>query len=172
MTEWRNPEPLAASRTLQAIEDAGVTHVVTVPDTYQRTLLGAIERRETPQMILSCTEDEAFCINTGLYITGWRPLLSIQNNGLYAGLNALKGAMECDVPTAMLIGQYGHVADCPPRESRLRQVRMLEPTLDAWEIPFVRLDCNEDLPCIPERYEEAMQDGKTIAFVIGTAMVD
>ena len=172
MNAWRSPDALDASRTLQAIEDAGVSHVVTVPDTFQRSLLAEIDRRESPQLIQTCTEDEAICVNTGLYITGWRPLLSIQNNGLYAGLNALKGAMECEVPTVMLIGQYGQAPDCPPEQSGLRQVRMLEPTLETWEIPFVRLDRNEDLQCIPTRYDEAMRGGRAVAFIIGAPMAD
>ena len=171
MSESQAPQSLDAGLTLSAIKEAGVTHVVTVPDTYQRTLLAAIKSDTGLDLIQCCTEDEAICINAGLFMTGWRPLLSIQNNGLYAGLNALKGvALECDIPTVMLIGQYGQKADVPSEESPLRQVRMLEPTLQTWEVPFSRLYRNEDLNDFAQRYDDAMRNGRTTAFIIGAAM--
>lgn len=173
MTNAQPPESLGAQLTLAAIEAAGVTHVITVPDTYQRTLLNAVEEHENLKLITCCTESEAICVNAGLYMTGWRPMLSIQNNGLYACLNAVKGvALECDIPTVMLIGQYGQVAEVPSEESPLRQVRMLEPTLQTWEIPFSRLYKNEHLNELAPRYEEAVQNGRTIAFIIGTTMTE
>ena len=171
MNNSQAPESLDAARTLNAIVEAGITHVVTVPDTFQRTLLDAIEHHTELALIQCCTEDEAICINAGLFMTGWRALLSIQNNGLYACLNALKGvALECDIPTVMLIGQYGQVAGVPSEESHLRQVRMLEPTLRTWEVPFSRLYRNEDLRDFASRYDEAMRHGQTVAFIIGAVM--
>ena len=59
-------------------------------------------------MMYVCTEDEAMGINAGLYMTGHRPMLLIQNNGLYACVNTLKAiALDAQVPTFMLIGQFG-----------------------------------------------------------------
>lgn len=171
MENWQPPEPLDARVALEAILSAGVTHVVTVPDTFQRTLLAAVESESALTLIICCTEDEAICVNAGLYMSGWRPLLSIQNNGLYAGLNALKGiALECEIPTVMLIGQYGQSVEVPSEQSHLRQVRMLEPTLDTWEVPFKRLYRNEDFDDFAARYEETFAHGRTFAFVIGTLM--
>ena len=45
------PEALSAALTMQAIEAARITHVVTVPDTYQRTLLAAIDNHDTLKLI-------------------------------------------------------------------------------------------------------------------------
>ena len=167
------PEPLNATVALNAIDTAGVTHVVTVPDTYQRALLAAIDEHAQIELIQCCTENEAICVNAGLYLSGWQPLLSIQNNGLYACMNALKGvALECDIPTVMLIGQYGQSVGVPSEQSHLRQVRMLEPTLQTWGVRFSRLDRNRDLEDFPHQYQVAMKNSQTSAFIIGALMED
>ena len=71
----------------------------------------------------------------------------------------------------MMIGQYGQAAGVPS-EQGIRQVRMLEPTLRTWDVPFSRLYRNEDLHDLSEGYEDAMQHGRTSAFIIGAVMTE
>ncbi|MGH9847960.1 MAG: hypothetical protein ACREEM_55445, partial [Blastocatellia bacterium] len=68
-----------AQALLDAMRSAGITHVLTVPDTHQRTLPALLAETDTPKLITVCTEDEAIGINAGLYIGGARPMLLIQN---------------------------------------------------------------------------------------------
>src|SRR5262245_22186327 len=90
------PAPVAVAESIPApllfeqLESQGIIHVLTVFDTHQKSLLALIAERGTPRLISVCTEDEAIAINAGLYIAGQRPLLLIQNNGVYASVNALK----------------------------------------------------------------------------------
>jgi hypothetical protein len=42
---------------LAAIRQARVTHVVTVPDTHQRTLLDLLAASAEPELVTVCTED-------------------------------------------------------------------------------------------------------------------
>lgn len=167
------PTPLSAARMLAALREARVSHVVTVPDTYQKTFLAAVEAASDLTMIVACTEDEALGINAGLYVTGHRPFLSIQNNGVYACLNTLRGiALDAAVPTVMIIGQYGQAADVPPEKSPLRMVRMLEPTLETWGIPHRRLWSDGDLAAIPADYEAAHRRGGPAALIVPIATVE
>jgi hypothetical protein len=76
--------PLSPHAILGHIRDSGITHVVTVPDTHQKSLLALLAESTEPQLITTCTEDEAMGVNVGLYIGGMRPLLLIQNSGFYA----------------------------------------------------------------------------------------
>jgi sulfopyruvate decarboxylase TPP-binding subunit len=150
------PTPLSAARMIDALRLAAVSHVIVIPDTYQKTFLSAVDAASDLKLVPACTEDEAVGINAGLYATGHRPMLSIQNNGLYACVNTLRGiALDGMVPTVMLIGQYGQTAEVAPEDSPQRMVRMLEPTLAAWAVPVRRLWSNADLAQLPSDYEEA-----------------
>jgi sulfopyruvate decarboxylase TPP-binding subunit len=104
-----NAAPVAISVPADAIVDElrelRITHVINVPDTHQRTLLAALARQDQMRLLTACTEDEAIAINAGLYIGGQRPILSIQQVGLLAALNNVKGiAMDARIPTGMLVG--------------------------------------------------------------------
>jgi Thiamine pyrophosphate enzyme, N-terminal TPP binding domain len=81
------PTPLSAAHMIEALRAARVSHLIVVPDTYQKTFLSAVDAASDLKMVSACTEDEAVGINAGLYATGHRPMLSVQNNGIYACMN-------------------------------------------------------------------------------------
>src|SRR5690606_24282105 len=111
---------IPAQQLLNAIAAVGVTHVITVPDTHMKSLLDLMAEQDAVRLLTVCTEDEAIGINAGLFIAGHRPMMLIQNNGLYACVNALKAiALDAQVPTVMLIGQYGRDTSTPVEENRL-----------------------------------------------------
>jgi sulfopyruvate decarboxylase TPP-binding subunit len=166
-TNYVAPTPLSAVLMIGALREAAISHVIVVPDTYQKTFLSAVSETSGLKLVTACTEDEAIGINAGLYATGHRPILSIQNNGLYACLNTLRGiALDGAVPTVMLIGQYGQAANVAPEDSSQRMVRMLEPTLAIWGIPVRRLWSNADLAGLPSDYAEAQSRRGPTALVI------
>lgn len=164
--------PLAVSidgRLLaEAIKALGTTHVICVPDTNLKSAIATLAGMATPRMLTVCTEDEAMCINAGLYMTGHRPMLLIQNNGLFAAVNSLKSiALDAQVPTFMVIGQYGRDVNKPVEENRLRAVRLLEPTLSVWGVPFARIDSAQDLPQLRVLWERAWASKGPTAALIG-----
>jgi len=92
---------------VQELQALDITHVINVPDTHQRTLLSALARQSQMRLLTACTEDEAIAIKRRLYIGGQRPILSIQQVGLLAAMNNVKGiAMDARIPTCMLIGYF------------------------------------------------------------------
>jgi sulfopyruvate decarboxylase subunit alpha len=150
------------------IRELGVTHVVCVPDTNLKTVIAALEGPGMPKMLYPCTEDEAMGINAGLYITGHRPMLLIQNNGLLACLNTLKAiALDAQVPTLMLIGQYGRDVGKPVEQNSVRAVSLLEPTLATWSVPSFRMDRPEDLGTLAAAWERAWSNKGPAAAVVG-----
>jgi sulfopyruvate decarboxylase subunit alpha len=153
---------------LAAIRRAEVTHVVTVPDTHQRTLLDLLAESVEPELITVCTEDEAMGVNLGLYLGGKRPMLLIQNSGFYAAMNTVRGlSLDARVPACMLIGEYLRDPAVPPADHPSRLVRLLEPTLQTWGIGYYRLDGPTDLASIPLAVEEALHDRKPVALLVG-----
>ncbi|MGI5518949.1 thiamine pyrophosphate-binding protein [Streptomyces sp. CA-106131] len=153
---------------LKAIRDAAITHVITVPDTHQQSLLRLLAEPTGPQLITVCTEDEAMGVNLGLYMGGKKPMLLIQNSGFYAALNTVRGlALDGQVPTCMLIGEFFRDPHVAPRDHASRLVRMLEPTLDLWEIPTYRLDHEAHIADIPVAVEHAYRAHGPVALLVG-----
>jgi sulfopyruvate decarboxylase TPP-binding subunit len=161
-------QSIPAALLYEQILAQGVSHVLTVPDTHQKSLLALIAEKGTPRLITVCTEDEAIAINAGLYIAGQRPMLLIQNNGVYASVNALKAiAFDAQVPTCLLVGEYGRDVTRPSRENAWRSVRMLEPQFEAWGVPYYRLDRPEDAPLLGTAYGQSWERRGPVAAIVG-----
>jgi sulfopyruvate decarboxylase TPP-binding subunit len=158
---------IAAIDMLNVLHDLDITHVVTVPDTHQRTLLDLLARDARIQLITSATEDEAIGINAGLWMGGQRPLVLMQQTGLLASLNTVKGiAFDARIPTCMLVGYYGRDISKPARENPQRVVHLIEPTLEAWQVPYFPLEGPADLAKLALGYERSLHDeGPTVVLV-------
>src|SRR5438128_400480 len=157
-----NAAPVATSVPATAIVSEllrlGVTHVVNVPDTHQRTVLTELSRQSQIRMLTACTEDEAIAINAGLWIGGARPVLSIQQVGLLAALNNVKGiAMDAQIPTCMLVGYFGRDVTRTARENAARAINLIEPTLDTWDIPYFPIEGPDDLGAIGQAYQHSLE---------------
>jgi sulfopyruvate decarboxylase TPP-binding subunit len=153
---------------LARIREAKVTHVVTVPDTHQRTLLDLLAASVEPQLVTVCTEDEAMGVNLGLYLGGGRPVLLIQNSGFYAAMNTIRGlSLDARVPACMLIGEFLRDPAAAPADHASRLVHLLEPTLRTWKIPYYRLDRPDDLAAIPHAMDQAWRDRRPVALLVG-----
>lgn len=154
------------------IRALGATHIVCVPDTNLKTAIAALHAPDMPTMLYACTEDEAMGINAGLYISGHRPLMLIQNNGLYACINTLKAiALDAGIPTCMVIGEYGRDPAKASEENASRQVRMLHPTLRVWEVNAYPIEGPEDLNQLDAAWQYAWDNKTAAAAVIGAATI-
>lgn len=152
-------------QVLQVLRDNGVGNVVTVSDwvqlPLQRALDTQVDSTGSPAVrVQKCTtEDEAFLVAAGLHIGGQRAAVVIQNQGLYAGLNALRGiGLDSNIPLVMMIGQFGREPDNfdqPTTASSRRIVRMLEPLLELLDIPYWKVETTAHLDRISEAYAES-----------------
>ncbi len=153
-----------------ALRHAGVTHAVTVPDWVQLPLHRAVAKSDSGiELVNCCTEHEAFMIAAGLYCGGKRAAVVIQNQGLYAGLNALRGAgLDAQVPIVMLIGQFGREPENrtdKTTSSKRRIVRMLDPLLELLEIRTWKIDGLNEIERIHEAFDWAW-DRKSPAAIV------
>lgn len=142
--------PPSGKAVLLELRRCSVRNIVTVPDWVQIPLHYAAEEPGSCLRTISCcTEDEAFMVAAGLHVGGERSAIVIQNQGLYAGLNALRGiGLDAGLPLVMLIGQFGREADnvgMPTRSSRRRIVRMLEPLLELLDIPYWKVEYGDQV---------------------------
>ena len=145
-----------------------ITHLINVPDTHQRTLLAALARQERIRLLTAATEDEAVGINAGLYVGGQRPILSIQQTGLLAAMNTIKGiALDGRMPTCMLVGLFGRDVTKPARENTARTVHLIEPTLATWGIAAFPLEGPDDLPQIAAAYRHSLEHRGPAVVLVG-----
>lgn len=159
---------VAAEAILAELYALDVTHVVNVPDTHQRSLLAVLARQQRIRLLTAATEDEAVGINAGLYVGGQHPVLLIQQTGLLAAMNAIKGiALDGRVPTCMLVGYFGRDVSRPARENASRTVRLIEPTLDVWEVAYFPLEGPADLPAIAAAYRHSLEQRGPSVVLIG-----
>ncbi|WP_233888303.1 thiamine pyrophosphate-binding protein [Paraburkholderia flagellata] len=164
---------IGATTYLRALEQASVTHFVTVPDLIQVALHQAMERGDSDiRLVRTCNEDQAVCVAAGLTIAGQRPVVVVQNQGLYACVNTIRAvALDARIPTVLLIGQFGREHENfgrPSTASRRRVVNLLEPLLSTLGIPFWCLESNGDLAqAVPAAFDAAHNRRGPAALIVG-----
>jgi sulfopyruvate decarboxylase TPP-binding subunit len=162
-------ESVPADVLHKAITDLGVSHILIVPDTHQKSLLASLTADNAIPMLTFSTEDEAICVNAGLWIGGAEPLLIIQNVGLFAAMNALRGvAMDMNVPTCMLVGQYGRDVTQPVEaEGQGSAIRLIEPVLQTMDVPFYRIDRTEDVSVLRTAFDQSRRERRPTVVLVG-----
>ena len=163
--------PPSGESVLAELNRNGVRFVVTVPDWVQIPLHRALQRQGDKgiRTLNCCTEHEAFMIAGGLHIGGSRSAVVIQQQGLYAGLNALRGiGLDTGLPMVLLMGQFGREVENfgkSPRDSTRRIVRLLEPLLETLEIPYFKIESADQVARISEAYELAEKTSSPVAII-------
>jgi sulfopyruvate decarboxylase TPP-binding subunit len=144
---------------VHALVSAGVTHVVGIPDNTSAPLFDAIARHPSIRLVTVTREGEAIALASGLWLGGASPLVVIQNTGLLESGDALRGTatrMAAAVPILVTGRGYAKLAaaglrpdEPPPFELLTRAdvdsaALLTEPTLEAWGIPFLRCEGDDD----------------------------
>jgi sulfopyruvate decarboxylase TPP-binding subunit len=128
---------VSAATVLEAIDAAGLTHVVTVPDTHQMTLLALLELDGRRPVLRPASEDDVLGICSGLWMAGQRPLAVIQQLGLFAATNALRWVHhDARIPLPILAGLFGRDPALAVADDPRSAVRLCTPLLDALQIPW------------------------------------
>ena len=154
-----------ASDIVRQLEALDVTHVVTLPDSETSGMYRALGDSDTIHMVPIAREGEAIPIATGLWAAGKKPVVVIQNSGVYESGDALRGlAIGVRVPIVMFVGYRGYTrhGDTPDTAAE-----MLEPYLHLWRIPYYLMETGEDVDRIPMAFERADETSLPVAVLIG-----
>jgi sulfopyruvate decarboxylase subunit alpha len=170
---------LTTHRLLESFNRIGISHVVGLPDNSTAALFHELANDPKIYLITVTREGEAFATAAGLWIGGQKPLLLIQNTGLLESGDALRGTLtRMRLPILCLISYRGYKSLPEPRPpaygiddlSRREMdsvAALLEPTLRAWELPFVLVGDNDELEKIAAAQKRAEEERRPIAIVIG-----
>jgi len=153
------PTPVTQA-VLNALEHAGVTHVLGIPDNTTGALFDTLQQHPSIQLVAVTREGEAFAIASGLWVGGAKPLVVIQNTGLLESGDAIRGtATRMGAPIPFVVTGRGYAkmeaAGLGPETPRTAELLtrpeldsvafLTEPTLDAWGIPFQRCRAGDDV---------------------------
>ena len=126
-----------ARRIAQALVDAGVTLVATVPDTWIGWLAEELRRAPALRVVDVASEEEAIAIACGAELAGGRAAVVIQNAGLLNCGAVLASLVQLyRIPCVLLVSYRGDERD--PVYYHVPKGRVTEPTLAAWGIRSAR----------------------------------
>lgn len=147
----------SAAAVIDTLLGCGITHAVWLVDSESSSMyeaLAAAERSGQLTAVPVCREGEAIAIAVGLMLGGKKPVVIIQNTGLFEAGDSLRGqAIDLGMPLLMMIGYRGWKADRSQMTDSA--ARFLEPVLDAYGIPFWTMSRANFATVIPEALAEA-----------------
>jgi sulfopyruvate decarboxylase subunit alpha len=167
---------------LRELRKQAVSHVIGLPDNSSAALFSILAAEGDPRLIKVTREGEAFAVAAGLWLGGKTPVVLIQNTGLLESGDSFRGTvLRMRVPLVCLITYRGYAKltrhRFPPRPEHLNAevlsrpgldsvALMTEPTLRAWNLPFVFLHGDEDIPKIGESFSRAEELSQPVAIFL------
>ena len=141
------------------LEELGVTHVVTVPDSTLGPWLTDIA--ETPILVIQvCREGEAWGVAAGLHLGGASPVVMIQCTGLFESGDALRNMVhDYRLPLFAIVGYRSYLSqDTLPGDTCLT---FTEPILDAWQLEYRLIASHEQFAEIASLYQRCQGEGRS-----------
>ena len=143
----------------------GVTHVVWLPDSETNFMYEQMISEPALDLVPVCREGETMAIAAGLWVGGKKPVVLIQNTGLFESGDSIRGlALDIEFPLVMMIGyrgwtRHGHTPDSA--------ARFTEPILHAWGIGYYLVETDDDAERISLAFQEAERFQRPVACLMG-----
>jgi sulfopyruvate decarboxylase subunit alpha len=140
---------LTGSQIETILRELGVTHVVWLPDSMLGGWETSLSRSPDLKLVRVCREGEAWTLAAGLHLGGRRPIVVIQNTGLFESGDALRNVLfDMGLPLYAIIGYRSYLIENSPDSAR----RFTEPVLNAWGLDYVLIDQAEQASRLAEHY--------------------
>lgn len=166
---------IPASSGVAALRRNRVDHVVTVPDWVQLSLHARLNQGvDDIKVINCCNENQVVTVAAGLTIGGKRPLVMMQNQGLYNCFNTLRAVcLDAHIPMVFMVGQFGREFENlgqPSTLSKRTMVRIAEPFLQSIGVPFHVLDSESDMVKLDTAYAQAERERNAVVLLVSAPM--
>jgi sulfopyruvate decarboxylase TPP-binding subunit len=157
---------LTARVMVETLKRCGVTHLVWLPDTESGFLYQTLNDDPDIELVPVTREGETFAIALGLIVGGKKPVVCIQNTGLFESGDSVRGLwLDMKLPLMALIGYRGYEGGGPSKDSA---ATFLEPILKAWGIPYQIVEGDADVEkVVPQLYKQATEGSQPSAVLIG-----
>jgi sulfopyruvate decarboxylase alpha subunit len=153
-----------AQAIVRGLEEAGVTLVASVPDTWIGKLMATVRGSAKIRALDVAREEEAVAIACGANLAGGRGAVLIQNAGLLNCGGILAGLVELyRLPCFFIVSLRGDHRD--PIHYHVPKGRVTTATLEAWRLPYAVADRTGDLAA-QVRHGAARADQSRAPFVL------
>ncbi|MEA3246398.1 MAG: thiamine pyrophosphate-binding protein [Gemmatimonadota bacterium] len=156
---------LTGSQVASFLADAGVTHVVSLPDSTIGPWHAAIAAHPKLRLVRVCREGEAWAIAAGLHFGGAMPVVLIQCTGLFESGDSLRNVVhDWKLPIFSLIGYRSYLnQDTLPGDTCLV---FTEPLMDAWKLDWMLVQDASQAGEMRAHYDRCRAAGVAGALVI------
>ena len=143
-----------------------VTHVVWLPDSETNFMYELLTGEPTLDLVPVCREGETMAIAAGLWVGGKKPVVLIQNTGIFESGDSIRGlGLDVHQPLVMLVGYRGWSRHGLTNDSA---ARFIEHILHAWGINYYLIETDDDADRISLALAEADRNQRPVAVLVGT----
>jgi len=154
---------LDGTQVAAMLRELEVTHLVWLPDSALGPWEAAFEAEPSMRLVRLCREGEAWTLAAGLAIGGARPVVAIQNTGLFESGDAMRNVLfDLKLPLFAIIGYRSYLVEGSPDTAR----HYTEPILAAWGIDTVLIEREDQARRIAEHYRACQAAGRPGAALI------
>ncbi|MDE0744154.1 MAG: thiamine pyrophosphate-binding protein [SAR202 cluster bacterium] len=160
MEQVLTPPPI-----IEQFKKNGVTHVIWLPDSETNFMYELMTREEELKIVPVCREGESIAIAAGVWVGGKKPVVLIQNTGMFEAGDSIRGlGIDIEFPLVMMIGYRGWTRHGITKDSA---ARFTEPILHAYGINYYLVESNDDVDRISVAFEEAERTRRPVACLLG-----
>ena len=157
----------SAEKIVDELKKWNITHAIGLPDNGTAGIYERLNADPDVDVITVTREGEAFAIAAGLYVSGKQPVVVIQSTGFLESGDAIRGtASGMQIPLVALIGYRGYTTMEPDSPRVDSAATLLEPTLKAWQLPYSKLENDDDVPYISAAFEKAQATSMPAAVLL------
>ena len=143
-----------------------VSHVVWLPDSETNFLYHMMMEEPSLDLVPVCREGETMAVAAGLWVGGAKPVVLIQNTGVFEAGDSIRGlCLDLNQPLVMLVGYRGWTRRGPTPDSA---GRFIEHILHAWGINYYLVETDDDADRISIAFQECERLSRPVAVLIGT----
>ena len=151
---------------IEELKKNNFTHVVWLPDSETNFMYQLLNNEPSLDLVPVCREGETMAIAAGLWVGGKKPVVLIQNTGIFESGDSIRGlALDVNQPLVMLVGYRGWSRNGITTDSA---ARFIEHILHAWGISYYLVETDDDAGRITSALEEAERTSKPVAVLMGT----
>ena len=157
---------LHPSAIVEELKKNKFTHVVWLPDSETNFMYQLLTNEPSLDLVPVCREGETMAIAAGLWVGGKKPVVLIQNPGIFESGDSIRGlGLDVNQPLVMLVGYRGWSRHGITTDSAARYI---EHILHAWGITYYLIETDEDADRISVAAEEAERTQRPVAVLVGT----
>lgn len=148
----------SAQKIVDTLKEHNITHAIGVPDNGSARIYELLREEQNIEVITVTREGEAFAIAAGLYIGGKKPVIIIQNTGLLESGDAFRGTVfNMQIPVVVFVGYRGYHNRDADGKWVDSVATFLEPTLNAWKLPYHKLESDSDIEYIEWAFRKSTE---------------